>query len=85
WTEASSSGRLRAPWFSILLYVLPCGIVLFGLLRMVSVAAATSWLVLIAAAAMGIVLYAAVVWWLPVLTERDRLALRTWVRAALRT
>ncbi|HQX81319.1 MAG TPA: oligosaccharide flippase family protein [Vicinamibacterales bacterium] len=81
WTEWASGGRLRAPWLRILACVLPCGVLLFAGLRTVAVAAASSWLVLISAAAVGMALYAAAVWFLPVLTHRDRQALRTWLKS----
>jgi O-antigen/teichoic acid export membrane protein len=80
WTQWSSRGRLRAPWLRILACVVPCGVVLFAGLRTVAIAASSSWLVLVAAAATGTALYAAAVWLLPVFTERDRLAVRAWLR-----
>ncbi len=84
WTEWGSGGRLRAPWLRILTYVVPCGIVLFAGLRTVAITAASSWLVLVAAAAVGLALYAAAVWFLPVLTARDRQAVGTWLTSASR-
>ncbi len=81
WTERSSRGRLQAPWRALLAYVVPCGILLFAGLRAAEAVAASSWFALIAAAASGIALYAVVVWHLPVLTDRDRLVLRTWIKA----
>jgi len=84
WTEWSSRGRLRAPWWSILTYIVPCGIVLFVGLRTVAIAATSSWLVFFVAAMLGLALYAAVVWHLPVMTERNRQALRSWLRQLAR-
>jgi O-antigen/teichoic acid export membrane protein len=82
WTQAASGGRLRAPWLSILFYVVPSGILLGAGFRMVATSAATSWPALAAVAAIGTALYAAVVWRLPVMTELDRLALRSFLRRA---
>jgi O-antigen/teichoic acid export membrane protein len=84
WTERSSRGRLRGPWISILMYVVPAGIALYAGLRTAADAAAASWLVLIAAAATGIACYAAVLWVLPVLADRDRIALRGWLKSLTR-